>query len=210
MHCTEATALFSHPANSQAQQVSTAAAVQSTVRESVGSAAGRSSLARAALVARRRAATWHAVGAVSDPNNSLERQEGWRRPCWGRAISRVRGSLREQRGEGCLALCELHVPCAAGRPRPAGQLLAWQGCTLLTHSTRPTARPHTMVHLEIRFPSGPSCAASLQAPRARATHARWAAGPLQCKFTYYYSAVAGRWGGNSIAYAHYGVTVTDP
>ena len=137
--------MLSHPANSQAQQVSTAAAVQSTVRESVGSAAGRSSPARAALAARRRAATWHAAGAVSDPNNSLERQEGWRRPCWGRAISRVRGSLREQRGEGCLALCELHVPCAAGSPRPAGHLLTWQRCTLLTHSTRPTARPRGRV-----------------------------------------------------------------
>ena len=80
-----------------------------------------------------------------DPDISLERREGWRRPCWGRAISRVRGSLREQRGEGCLALCELHVPCAAGSPRPAGHLLTWQRCTLLRHSTRPTARPHTMV-----------------------------------------------------------------
>ena len=88
--------------------------------QSVGSAAGRSSPARAALAARRRAATWHAAGAVSDPNNSLERQEGWRRPCWGRAISRVRGSLREQRGEGCLELCELHVSCVAGRRPPAG------------------------------------------------------------------------------------------
>ena len=29
---------------------------------------------------------------------------------------------------------------------------------------RAPARPHTMVHLEIRFPSGPSCAASARAP----------------------------------------------
>ena len=44
--------------------------------------------------------------AVSSPGNSLERQEGWPRPSWIRAISRVRGSLREQRGEGCEKLEE--------------------------------------------------------------------------------------------------------
>ena len=115
---------------------------------------------------------WQAVGAVLGPDISLARREGWPRPSWVRVISAVRRSLREQRGEGCLTLCELHVPCAAGSPRPAGHLLTWQRCTLLTHSTRPTARRHTMVWLENRFPTTPSCAASLQAARARADHAR--------------------------------------
>ena len=147
------------------------------MRRSVGPTARRSRPAPAPAAARRGAATWQAAVAVLDPDISLERREGWRRPCWGRAISRVRGSLREQRGEGCLALCELHVPCAAGSPRPAGHVLTWQRCTLLTHSTRPTARRHTMVHLENRFPSGPSCAASLQAARARADHAHRPRGP---------------------------------
>ena len=83
-----------------------------------------------------------------------------------------------------LISCELHVPCAAGSPQPAGHLLTWQGCTLLTHLTRPTARRHTMVRLEIRFLTGPSCAASLWGPRARADHARWAACTLLYKHTY--------------------------
>ena len=72
---------------------------------------------------------WQAVGAVLGPDISLARREGWPRPSWVRVISAVRRSLREQRGEGCLALCELHVPCVAGRPPPAGHLLTWQRCT---------------------------------------------------------------------------------
>ena len=142
---------------------------------SVCRAPRRSGPVPAAPEARRRAATWQAKRAVLDPDSSLARREGWPRPSWVRVISAVRGSLREQRGGSCLTLCELHVPCVAGSPRPAGHLLTWQRCTLLTHSTRPTARRHTMVRSENRFLSAPSFAASLQAARARADHARWAA-----------------------------------
>ena len=150
MHCTTATTLLSYRylANSQPHQTSTAATVCSPVRRSVGPPAWRSRPAPAPAAARRGAATWQAAVAFLDPDISLERREGWRRPCWGRAISRVRGSLREQRGEGCLALCELHVPCAAGSPRPAGHLLTWQGCTLLRHSTGRFEVGTATVHLE--------------------------------------------------------------
>ena len=99
-----------------------------------------------------------------DPGNSLERREGWPRPSWDRAISRVRGSLREQRGEGCLALCELHVPCVAGSPRPAGHVLTWQGCTLLKHSAGRFWVGTATVRSEKVFLSGPSRSACARAP----------------------------------------------
>ena len=118
------------------------------------------------------------------PDNSLERREGWPRPSWDRAISRVRGSLREQRGEGCLALCELHVPCAAGSPRPAGHVLTWQGCTLLKHSAGRFWVGTATVRSEKVFLSGPSRSACARAPPGRADHARWAAGTLLYKHTY--------------------------
>ena len=184
MYCTVATDQFNYSANSQSDQTSTAATVCSPVRRSVGPTARRSRPAPAPAAARRGAATWQAAGTVLGPDNSLERREGWPRPSWDRAISRVRGSLREQRGEGCLALCELHVPCVAGSPRPAGHVLTWQGCTLLKHSAGRFWVGTATVRSEKVFLSGPSRSACARAPPGRADHARWAAGTLLYKHTY--------------------------
>ena len=105
--------------------------------------------------------------AVSSPGNSLERQEGWPRPSWIRAISRVRGSLREQRGEGCEKLEEPMLVRARSRKIKVRAPGTGQRCTQLTHLTGRSHLRTATVQLENRFLTGPSRSERATARRAR-------------------------------------------
>ena len=66
----------------------------------------------------------------------------------------------------------------------------------MVHLEIDSGRRHTMVHLEIEFVSGPSCAASLNGPRARAVDAHrsiFTVWTLLYKHTYNYSPVSSRY-----------------